>query len=99
MATRGKLEIRDRVEATRPVRSVARLHFHPECRLDDVGGEGCALNFPGGRARIRWSGWETVARDAGSFYCPEFGVARPNPCLALSSTAARLDGTIDIQPL
>ena len=94
----GKLEIRDRVEAARPVRSVARLHFHPECRLDDVGGEGCALNFPGGRARIRWSGWETVARDAGSFYCPEFGVARPNPCLALSSTAARLDGTIDIQP-
>ena len=94
----GKLEIRDRVEATRPVRSVARLHFHPECRLDDVDGEGCALNFPGGRARVRWSGWEAVARDDGSFYCPEFGIARPNPCLALSSTAARLDGTIDIQP-
>ena len=94
----GKLEIRDRVEAARPVRSVARLHFHPECRLDDADGEGCALSFPGGRARIRWSGWETVARDDGSFYCPEFGVARPNPCLALSSAAARLDGTIDIQP-
>ena len=93
----GKLEIRDRVEATRPVRSVARLHFHPECRLADVAGEGCALSFPGGRARIRWSGWETVARDDGSFYCPEFGIARPNPCLALSSTVTRLDGTIDIE--
>ena len=93
----GKLEISDRVEATRAVRSVARLHFHPECRLEDVGGEGCALSFSGGYARIHWSGWETVARDDDSFYCPEFGVARPNPCLALSSTVARLDGTISIQ--
>ena len=94
----GKLEIRDHVEATRAVRSVARLHFHPECRLGDFGGEGCALNFPGGYARIHWSGWETVARDDGSFYCPEFGVARPNPCLALSSTVDRLAGTICIEP-
>jgi len=93
----GRLEIRDRVNATRAVRSVARLHFHPECRLDAVAGEGCALSFPGGRARIRWSGWETAGRDDGSFYCPEFGIARPNPCLALSSTVTRLDGTVAIE--
>lgn len=93
----GRLEIRDRVEATRAVRSVARLHFHPKCRLGDVHGEGCGLDFPGGRARVCWSGWETVGRGVASFYCPEFGVVQPNPCLALSSTTALLDGTVAIE--
>lgn len=93
----GKLEVRDRVEGIRAVRSVARLHFHPKCRLDDIDGEGCALDFPGGRAQVCWSGWETAGRDEASFYCPEFGVVQPNPCLALSSTTVRLDGTVAIE--
>ena len=94
----GRLEITDHVDAARPVRSVARLHFHPDCRLGDIGGGGCEVGFRGGRARIRWSGWEAAARDEESFYCPEFGVARPNPCLALSRVTTHLAGTIAIEP-
>ena len=93
---RGLLEIRDRVDGRRPVRSVARLHFHPDCRLGDPGGGACAVDFPGGRARVTWSGWETVAGDE-SFYCPGFGVVRRNPCLAFAAVTARLRGLIRVE--
>ena len=95
---RGRVEIRDRVDSARPLRSVARLHFHPECRIHDLGSETCMLYFSSGCARIAWSGWETVAEDE-SFYCPEFGIELPNPCLAFSSFVANLKGTIQMELL
>ena len=94
----GSLEIADRVDARRPVRAVARLHFHPDCRLSDRTGEACTVSFPGGRARVSWSGWEIVADDE-SWYCPAFGVERRNPCLAFSGAAATVRGSIRIRSL
>lgn len=94
----GRLEIHDRVDADRPLRSVARLHFHPDCRIDDVDGDACVIFFPRGRVRISWSGWAVVANDA-SFYCPEFGIALPNPCLAFSGAVGGFEGTIRIERL
>ena len=94
----GRLEIHDRVDADRPLRSVARLHFHPDCRIDDVGGDACVIFFPRGRVRVSWSGWAVVAKDA-SFYCPEFGIELPNPCLAFSGAIAGFEGTIRIEML
>ena len=91
----GRLEILDDIEAERPVRSVARLHFDSRCRIADLDQRTCELAFPGGRVRIDWSGWDSVAADE-SVYCPEFGVERANPCLAFSSTAARVAGAIRI---
>ena len=55
------------------------------------------MDFPGGRARVAWSGWETVGEDE-SLYCPAFGVAQPNPCLAFATVAARVRGVIRIDP-
>ena len=95
---RGRLEIHDRVEAKRPLRAVARLHFHPDCRIHDLDRASCTLYFPGGRVRIAWSGWETVVADE-SFYCPEFGIELSNPCLAFASVVANLDGTIQMELL
>lgn len=91
----GHLELCDRIESSRPVRSVARLHFHPDCRLGDPDGKTVAVGFPGGRVLLAWSGWQTVVREE-SFYCPAFGVVRPNPCLAFTAVAARLRGGIRI---
>ena len=93
----GPLDIVDRIEAARPVRSVARLHFHPACRVGRPDGEACMVDFPGGRARLTWSGWQTAALET-SFYCPEFGAAHPNPCLAFTATAERVRGQIRIEP-
>ena len=92
------LEIDDRVDAARPVRSVARLHFHPSCRLGDLGDGAGVVEFPGGRAGLSWSGWDTVAEDE-SFYCPAFGVAQRNRCLAFSGVTANLRGLIRIGPV
>lgn len=93
---RGVLEIGDRIDATRPVRSVARLHFHPECRLTHSDGESCVVDFPGGRAQLTWAGWET-ATEGESFYCPAFGVVQENPCLAFATVAEHVRGSIRIE--
>ena len=92
----GVLEIEDRVDAARAVRCVARLHFHPDCRLGRPAGGACTVDFPRGRVRVAWVGWETAIEEA-SCYCPEFGVVRRNPCLALASASARLRGAIRIE--
>ena len=92
----GTLDILDRVESKRPVRSVARLHFHPDCRIDELDNGAGSLLFPGGRVQVSWSGWETVAEDE-SFYCPEFGIEIPNLCLAFTSYVANLDASIRIE--
>ena len=89
------LEIADRIDASRPVRAVARLHFHPDCRLEGGAGQTRTVSFPGGRTRVTWSGWEDVAEDE-SWYCPEFGITRANPCLAFSGASARVRGAIRI---
>ena len=94
----GVLEVRDHIDATRPVRSVARLHFHPDCRLGDPDAQTCTVDFPGGRARLDWSGWQTVVREE-SFYCPRFGVVERNPCLAFATVAASARGTLRLFPI
>ena len=94
----GRLKIFDQVESERPVRSVARLHFHPDCEIDELGIEACELPFPCGRVRVSWSGWENVAEEK-SVYCPEFGTNIPNPCLAFSNFIPNLKGMIQIELL
>ena len=91
----GRLEISDRVESRRPVRSVARVHFHPDCRIEEMNGDACTVGTPGGRVRVDWSGWAAVAEDD-SVYCPQFGVEIPNPCLRFSSAAASLRAAVSI---
>ena len=92
----GTLDILDRVESKRPVRSVARLHFHPDCRIDGLDNGAGSLLFPGGRVQVSWSGWEAVTEDE-SFFCPEFGIEIPNLCLAFTSYVANLDASIRIE--
>ena len=94
----GRLTIRDHVDSDRPVRSVARLHFHPECRVGDLRAGDGAVEFPGGRAGLSWSGWEAVAEEE-SWHCPAFGVTLPNPCLAFSGVTARLRAVMRIEAL
>ena len=91
----GRLEIIDRVVSGVALRVKARLHFHPDCRISDLAGESCTVAFPGGSVQVSWSEWAQVAEDE-SFYCPEFGVAIPNPCLAFSREATDLRGMIRV---
>ena len=92
----GRLKIFDRVDSRRPLRSISRLHFHPDCRIGELGSSTCDLLFSSGWVQISWSGWETVTEDE-SFYCPEFGTEIPNPCLAFFSSVPNLKGMIRIE--
>lgn len=93
----GRLEIVDHIDARRPVKAVARLHLHPDCRIVSLDAEKCLLQFPGGAATVRWSGWTPVASVAESLYCPEFGRTEANRCLELSATGAQTSGTTQIE--
>lgn len=94
----GSLQILDQVNSHQPLRSTARLHFHPDCKICDLNRDSCRLSLPEGHLRISWAGWLTVAEDH-SIYCPEFGIEIPNPCLALSNFAPNLRGMIRIELL
>lgn len=91
----GRLDVSDAVDATRAVRSVARLHFHPDCRIEELNGDACTVGTPVGRVRVDWSGWADAAEDD-SVYCPRFGVEISNPCLRLSSAVASLRAAVTI---
>ena len=91
----GRLEISDSVDSAQPVRSVARVHFHPDCRIEELNGDFCTVATPGGKVRVDWSGWADVAEDD-SVYCPRFGVEIPNPCLRFSSAVASLRAAVRI---
>ncbi len=78
-----------------PVALVARLHFHPDVEAA-LEGATCRLRFGGSEASVSWRGWEHACLEE-TVYGPEFGIERPNRCLALSSAAAALDAEIEIE--
>ena len=93
----GRLELLDRVDASRSVRATARLHLHPSCHIVDLAAGQCSVRFASGAAAVRWSGWKPTGDATESLYCPEFGCAIPNTCLELSATGARISGTVTIE--
>ena len=94
----GSLTIVDQIDSTRPVPAVARIHFHPDCRIDNLDNQSAVVDFPGGRILITGLRWSILSEDD-SYYCPAFGVVRANPCLAFSSLTKTLSATIRIELL
>lgn len=92
----GRLVIEDRIASARPVDAVARLHLHPACRIEDLGPGRCTVRAADASVAISWQGWQAATVDA-STYCPRFGVAQPNRCLALAARVAILDATIRLE--
>ncbi len=83
----GTLAVRDTVVSSAPVRTVSRIHLHPECRVLEAkessvvvvrGGRGYSLQVEAGNLAI-----------GSSWSCPEFGVRRRNDVLELRAEGAR----------
>ena len=91
----GRLSITDKVDAGRRVRSVARLHFHPNCQITAITDGEVSVRFASGTVVIATDGWTEIAHEE-SYYCPALGIATPNPCLALASVDTALRATIEI---
>lgn len=81
----GRLEIRDRITAKRPVRAEARLHLHPDCQIvernDRVVGVACGdVSFT-----VAYAASGTLRIEDG-WYCPRFGVRHPTTVLVREAT-------------
>lgn len=80
----GRLTVTDQVRSGQPVRSVSRVHFHPECEIVTLSETTAEIAFPGGRLTVEFAGEGELEREE-SLYCPEFGRGIPNFALAFTS--------------
>jgi uncharacterized heparinase superfamily protein len=95
--TGGMLEVVDRVDAARPVRTVSRLHLHPDCRVERQDQNSAEIVCRGRRLRLVYSGTPGTLTREESWYLPEFGRRVSNICLARSSRGASIDGRLQIE--
>lgn len=79
----GRLDVCDRIQTSRSVTAVSRLHLHPTCRIKSMGEREAVVEFPEGEFRITFQDGGTLRRED-SFYCPEFGRKEPNVALAFA---------------
>ena len=77
----GKLIIKDIITASKPQSVVSRLHFHPNCKIDQIKASTAWVTYPEGNFRIIFSGNGRLSIED-SFYCPEFGKKLENKALA-----------------
>ena len=94
--TSGVLEVRDRVTAQRPVRSVSRLHLHPDCVVEETGERSVRVVHPRGAFRVVFEG-EGALRVEASTWCPEFGLRRESRALAFESAGAETETCFRIE--
>lgn len=92
----GLLELLDAVRCGRPTTAVARLHLHPDCRIESIDDDAVRVTGEGGALRIGWRGWAAPVREE-SWYCPEFGSRRRNPCLAFRAIGSDLQVALRIE--
>lgn len=86
----GVLLVRDRVEARRSVRSVSRIHLHPECRIDASEGSCVRVAYPGGAFQVRFAG-PGALRVEPSRHFPRFGSELASQALAFAAEGARVE--------
>jgi len=87
--TSGMLQLSDHVESTRSFSAVSRFHMHPDCRILRQDSRSAEISFPGGRLLVDFNGPGTLNVED-SFYCPRFGQAIPNKCLAYSCSGSSI---------
>ena len=88
--SQGALLVRDRVEASRPVRSCSRLHLHPACEVRELTAAGALVVHPAGTFRVAFAGPGALSVDT-SPRCSEFGREVEGRDLVYTSRGAQLD--------
>jgi len=94
----GTLTVKDITTASKPQSIVSRLHFHPNCKIDQLKDNTVWLAYPEGDFRIIFSGNGKLSLE-GSCYCPEFGVKIANKVLAYSFSGRKTETGFQIEVL
>jgi len=79
---RDEMSIRDTVSARTPVKSVSRIHLHPECSIKEREDQSFIVEYPKGTFRIDVLGVDTISIENG-WYFPEFGKSLKNIVIEL----------------
>ncbi|HXV76388.1 MAG TPA: alginate lyase family protein [Candidatus Polarisedimenticolaceae bacterium] len=94
---RRVLEVIDRVEASRPVRAVARLHLHPACELGQRQDDSAEIVRDDQLLRLVYDGSPGAIEREPSWYMPEFGRRIPRICLARTAHGSSIDLRLRIE--
>jgi uncharacterized heparinase superfamily protein len=94
-AAENRLQVSDRVTASRPVTAVSRLHLHPLCEVEWVKDCDALVRFPGGAFLVAFTSPGRLARED-SFYCPEFGRKEPTTTLAFTFEGKEAEGSFTV---
>ena len=84
----GCLRIIDRVSARRSVHVVSRLHLHPDCSVATISATGIRVSRGDAVCTIESPTPPSIRE---SFYCPEFGLRQPNPCICVATQGAEIE--------
>jgi len=82
----GVLAVRDRVDSSRQVEVVSRIHLHPDCDIIELGERMARIGHSSGDFVVAWTG-NGVLTAEDSWYCPEFGIRQKNRALAFRGSA------------
>jgi uncharacterized heparinase superfamily protein len=86
----GVLMVRDRVVSRRGVRACSRLHLHPECRVEGVGGAAARVVHAGGAFQVGFAGPGRL-RVESSRHFPGFGRELASQALAFDAEGAAIE--------
>lgn len=80
----GVIEVSDRIVSSRPVRTLSRIHLHPDCWIEERTESRVTVAYPGGDFLIDLIGGGNLQVDK-SIYSPRFGVSLDNIALVFSA--------------
>ena len=92
------LAVHDQVRSRRPVRSVSRIHLHPDCVIKQQTGAGYEIEYPGGTFQIQIQGAGTISAGTG-WYCPAFGAKIQNRVIGISAEGLHCEMRYAVRPV
>jgi len=94
----GKLNVKDKIAASKTQNMVSRLHLHPNCKIDQLKDNSANIAYPAGKIKITFSGDGKLSLED-SYYCPEFGVKIANKALTFSFSGSKIETEFQITTL
>ncbi len=92
------LSVCDRITAMKSVRSVSRIHLHPDCSIKKQTDLAIRIEHPTGEFEIRTQNSSRLSVTSG-WYFPEFGKKIKNTVVAVRSEGSDTEINYDVRPV
>ncbi len=92
------LSVCDQIKSDQAVRTVSRIHLHPDCSIKERDNQGFKIAYPAGIFEIKIQGSFSVSEESG-WYFPEFGKKVRNTVLELSAEGVNTEISYAVTPV